>query len=254
MYVVFQTDHPYLVLYSKKGLDGAVGVTENGGQLVSNGSIVCDICSEEPTDRVESSCCSAAFCRSCVMDYVATAQGLGNSENGVPCPSCRSPFSVDLSSKAPSTPLSDAEEKKSSKTYNEGMPLLKELSHIPSGSILRRINLAEFATSTKIEALTEELVEMRRTSPGSKAIVFSQFVNMLDLIRWRLHSDPCLSDLGLGVASLHGGMNVSVREQNIRSFKEDHDVRVLLVREIDIVFVLCLKYCFIQYSYFLLYV
>eukprot|EP00814_Leptocylindrus_danicus_P006691 CAMPEP_0116048970 /NCGR_PEP_ID=MMETSP0321-20121206/29902_1 /TAXON_ID=163516 /ORGANISM="Leptocylindrus danicus var. danicus, Strain B650" /LENGTH=820 /DNA_ID=CAMNT_0003531339 /DNA_START=44 /DNA_END=2506 /DNA_ORIENTATION=+ len=222
-------DHPYLVLYSKKALDGTVDATENGGQVVSNGSIVCDICSEEPIDRVESSCCSAAFCRGCVMDYMATAQGLSNGDNGVPCPSCRAPFSIDLSSKASVSPLQDTEEKKSLKAYNEGMPLLKELSHIPSGSILRRINLAEFATSTKIEALTEELVQMRRTSPGSKAIVFSQFVNMLDLIRWRLHSDPCVADLGLGVAALHGGMNVSVREENIRSFKEDHDVRIMLV-------------------------
>ena len=45
---------------------------------------------------------------------------------------------------------------------------------VPIGSILRRIDLAKFATSTKIEALTQELIEMRKTSPGSKAIVFSQ--------------------------------------------------------------------------------
>merc|ERR1739845_63291 len=89
----------------------------------------------------------------------------------------------------------------------ESMPSLKELPNVATGSILRRINLAEFATSSKIEALLEELVQMRETSPGSKAIVFSQFVNMLDLIRWRLHSDPCLKGLGLGVRAIHGGMN-----------------------------------------------
>jgi len=33
---------------------------------------------------------------------------------------------------------------------------------------LRRINLAEFATSTKIEALVQELIQMRKTNPGSK--------------------------------------------------------------------------------------
>jgi len=109
------------------------------------------------------------------------------------------------------------------------MPSLKEMQHVPTGSILRRINLAEFATSTKIEALTEELVQMRQTSPGSKAIVFSQFVNMLDLIRWRLHSDPCLARLGLGVRALHGGMNVKARDQSLNDFREDSTVRVLLV-------------------------
>ena len=66
------------------------------------------------------------------------------------------------------------------------------LSVSSQGSILRRIDLAKFATSSKIEALTQELVQMRKESPGSKAIVFSQFVNMLDLIRYvNFHSRFC---------------------------------------------------------------
>ena len=109
------------------------------------------------------------------------------------------------------------------------MPALKELKHVASGSILRRINLAEFATSSKIEALTQELVMMRQKSPGSKAIVFSQFVNMLDLIRWRLHSDPCLADMGLGARALHGGMDVKSRDAVLKDFREDNNVRVLLM-------------------------
>jgi DNA repair protein RAD16 len=92
-----------------------------------------------------------------------------------------------------------------------------------------RINLREFATSTKIEALVEELVRMRNTSPGSKAIVFSQFVNMLDLIRWRLHSDPHLAKMGLGYRGLHGGMNVKARDSCLKEFREDSDVRILLM-------------------------
>ena len=67
----------------------------------------------------------------------------------------------------------------------------------------------------------DELVLMRQTSPGSKAIVFSQFVNMLDLIRWRLHSDPYLEDLGLGCRALHGGMNVKARDACLKEFREE---------------------------------
>ena len=110
-----------------------------------------------------------------------------------------------------------------------GMPSLKELQHVATGSILRRINLSDFATSSKIEALTRELVTMRQTSPGSKAIVFSQFVNMLDLIRWRLHSDPYLEDIGLGCRALHGGMNVKARDACLKDFRENNNVRVLLM-------------------------
>ena len=97
-----------------------------------------------------------------------------------------------------------------------GMPSLKQMKHVGSSSILRRINLAEFSTSTKIEKLVEELFAMRKERAGSKALVFSQFTSMLDLVRWRLISDPCLQDLGLGVRIIHGGMNVKSREEALK--------------------------------------
>lgn len=43
-----------------------------------------------------------------------------------------------------------------------------------------------FQSSTKIEALREELDLMRAADPGAKAIVFSQFTSMLELIWFRL--------------------------------------------------------------------
>lgn len=45
---------------------------------------------------------------------------------------------------------------------------------------------SRFQSSTKIEALREELDVMRRRDPGAKAIVFSQFTSMLELIGFRL--------------------------------------------------------------------
>jgi SNF2 family DNA or RNA helicase len=52
---------------------------------------------------------------------------------------------------------------------------------------------------------------------------------MLDLIRWRLHSDPFLEDLGLGVLSLHGGMDVKARDSTLKEFRENPKCRVLLM-------------------------
>lgn len=52
---------------------------------------------------------------------------------------------------------------------------------------------------------------------------------MLDLIRWRLHSDPFLSEVGLGVRSLHGGMDVKARDSTLKDFREDPQCRVLLM-------------------------
>jgi hypothetical protein len=48
-------------------------------------------------------------------------------------------------------------------------------------SILDKIDLRHFQTSTKMEALMEELYRMGEEDVGAKAIVFSQFVNMLDV-------------------------------------------------------------------------
>jgi len=159
---------------------------------------------------------------------MTTSAGLVNG-NGVPCPSCSRPFSIDLNRTEEEIPTGGTPRKTSPVVSSVGMPSLKELPHVATGSILRRINLADFSTSSKIEALTEELVKMRRSSPGSKAIVFSQFVNMLDLIRWRLHSDPFLKSLGLGTRALHGGMDVKSRDSVLEDFRSDNNVRVLLM-------------------------
>lgn len=221
-------DHPYLVVYSKR--DSVREAAAGAGRAVANGSVDCDLCHEPPTDRVLSSCCQAAFCRGCVMDYMTSLLS-GSDDANTPCPSCRSPFSIDLNQASTSVvddgTLTTATSHDSS--GSDVMPSLKELPHVATGSILRRINLAEYATSSKIEALVQELVQMRQTSPGSKAIVFSQFVSMIDLIRWRLHSDPCLASIGMGVRALHGSMDVKSRDASLKEFREDPNVRVLLM-------------------------
>ena len=57
------------------------------------------------------------------------------------------------------------------------------------------MKLAEFQSSTKIEALREELALMLDRDPSAKALVFSQFTSMLDLVYYRLQQvlyPPCL--------------------------------------------------------------
>jgi DNA repair protein RAD16 len=221
-------DHPYLIVHSKKASVAAAG---RSATPVANGSVDCDMCHEPPTDRVVSSCCGAGFCRSCVLEYLTVGVGGddNNNNNGTPCPSCQAPFTIDLNQAASEEKVDDGTLSVPSRSSSGDIPSLKELSHVSTGSILRRINLAEFATSTKIEVLIQELVEMRQKRPGSKALCFSQFVNMLDLVRWRLHSDPCLADLGLGVRILHGGMDAKSRDAALKDFREDPKCRVLLM-------------------------
>lgn len=206
-------DHPYLLIHSRTNHMKLANTSQ-----VNNGSVECELCHEIPTERVVSSCCGSGFCRSCVIEYIAG----GGGEN-TPCPSCREPFTIDLNQK--SVEINET----ARSVRSEKDPVLKDLPHVATSSILRRVNLSEFATSTKIEVLVQSLVEMRKERPGGKALVFSQFVNMLDLVRWRLHSDPFLSDLGLGVRILHGGMDAKSRDAALKDFREDSNCRVLLM-------------------------
>lgn len=218
-------NHPFLIVYSKTRHAQAALASSSPTVL---DSVDCEICNEPPTEAVSSSCCNAVFCRSCVVDYISGAGG----EENTPCPCCREPFTIDLNQVSPAVIGSDEGSALRSfdvKKGNTPVPSLRDMPHVSTGSILRRINLADFATSTKIEVLVQELIEMRRKRPGSKALVFSQFVNMLDLVRWRLHSDPYLANLDLGVKIMHGGMDVKSRDATLKSFREDHDVRVLLM-------------------------
>lgn len=166
-------DHPYLIVYSK-----TAAKRNADSNAVANGTVDCEMCHEPPTDRILSSCCGAGYCRSCVVEYLTVGDG-----TNTPCPSCSAPFTIDLNQATSAAVVDDAtltvSAPKSAKGTSSSKATLKEMTHVATGSILRRINLAEFATSTKIEVLVQELVEMRTKRPGSKALVFSQFVNMV---------------------------------------------------------------------------
>ena len=64
---------------------------------------------------------------------------------------------------------------------------------------------------------------MQSEDLGAKAIVFSQFVNMLDLIDYRVQQG------GLGCVKLSGSMTLEQRDKAITSFKTDPLIKVMLI-------------------------
>lgn len=66
--------------------------------------------------------------------------------------------------------------------------------------ILGRLDHSNWRSSTKIEALIEELEGLRQKDATTKSIVFSQFVNFLDLIAWRLQKSGFVVRLYLGLS------------------------------------------------------
>ncbi|XP_062081384.1 ATP-dependent helicase rhp16-like [Humulus lupulus] len=76
-------DHPYLVVYS------ATSAMRNTNKVeIDNEERICGICHEPAKNHVVTSC-EHAFCKACLIDYVAS---LGQ----VSCPSCSTLLTVDL--------------------------------------------------------------------------------------------------------------------------------------------------------------
>ncbi|ETW01509.1 hypothetical protein H310_06173 [Aphanomyces invadans] len=216
-------DHPYLVIYSKVNPALQVPTPDVPARedmpLVAPGTtndndkeddVPCGFC-HEPVEQEVESACRHVFCKACVEDYVESLP------MGAPalCPTCDDPLTVDISTGAPGDMPED----------HEQVPVKESRArHIGKSSLLRRLpNLGDFQSSTKIEALMEELHLMREDDPSAKAIVFSQFVNMLDLIEHRLHL------AGMKCAKLSGGMPMAHRDRLLTEFREDPALTVFLI-------------------------
>lgn len=97
------------------------------------------------------------------------------------------------------------------------------LEGFKSSSILNRIQPDQFRTSTKIEALREEIRFMIEGEGSAKGIVFSQFIAFLDLIKYTLDMS------GVKSVQLVGGMSLAARDAAVKKFNEDPEYRILLL-------------------------
>ncbi|XP_057985212.1 DNA repair protein RAD16 isoform X2 [Hevea brasiliensis] len=187
-------NHPYLIVYSKTAI-------QKGGNLFDahNGQQDCGICHDSVKDRVVTTC-HHVFCKACLDDF---STSLGH----VLCPMCSSLITLDLIGN-----LDGGDQ--TAKTTIEGFK---------SSSILNSIQLNDFQTSTKIEALREEIRFMVERDGSAKGIVFSQFTSFLDLISYSLHKS------GINCGQLVGSMSLPARDAAIKKFTEDPDCKILLM-------------------------
>ncbi|KAJ3903907.1 SNF2 family N-terminal domain-containing protein [Lentinula edodes] len=181
--------HPDLVIRSKSNANKFI--TEDLGEAT-----VCRICHEIAEDAIQSKC-RHVFDRECIKQYLNTAI-----EQNPSCPVCFVPLTIDLEAPA--------------------LDLDSSTSNARQG-ILGRLNLDTWKSSTKIEALLEELSNLRTEDATTKSIVFSQFVNFLDLIAYRLQK------AGFTICRLEGTMNPQARDATIKHFMNNVEVTVFLV-------------------------
>lgn len=161
-------------------------------------SLVCKLCDDEAEEPIKSKC-NHTFCRMCIKEYV---EGWDGSPEDLECPVCHIILTIDLT--APSVEINSSDKNR--------------------GSIVNRITMDNtWRSSTKIEALVEELFRMRSDRQTIKSIVFSQFTSMLDLVEWRL------ARAGFSTVKLQGSMSPIQRDSIIRHFMETPSVEVFLV-------------------------
>ncbi|KAF4959229.1 hypothetical protein FGADI_1817 [Fusarium gaditjirri] len=160
-----------------------------GGQNV----LVCCICDEPAEDTIRSRC-KHDFCRACVGSYV-------RSTDEPDCPRCHIPLSIDL----------------------EQPEIEQEENLVKKNSIINRIKMENWTSSSKIELLVHELHKLRSDNASHKSIIFSQFTTMLQLIEWRLRR------AGITTVMLDGSMTPAQRQASIEHFMNNVDVECFLV-------------------------
>lgn len=177
-------NHPDLLL-KKNAVEGASNV------------YVCNICDEPAEDAVRSHC-RHEFCRACIKDFMDTCEASGTEAD---CPRCHIALSIDF----------------------EQPELEQDEDSVKKTSIVNRIKMENWTSSTKIEMLVYDLYKLRSKKQTLKSIVFSQFTSMLQLIEWRLRR------AGFNTVMLDGSMTPAQRQKSIDHFMTNPDVEVFLV-------------------------
>jgi DNA repair protein RAD16 len=159
--------------------------------------LICSIC-DEPAEEAIRSRCRHDFCRQCAKNYVRSFEGLDGEAD---CPRCHIALAIDC----------------------EQPDIEQEEDHVKKSSIINRIKMEDWTSSTKIEMLIYDLYKLRSKKTTHKSIVFSQFTSMLQLVEWRLRR------AGFNTVMLDGSMSPVQRQRSIDYFMNNVDVEVFLV-------------------------
>lgn len=159
--------------------------------------LVCNIC-DEPAEEAIRSTCKHDFCRACVKTFMQSVEETGGEAD---CPRCHVPLAIDL----------------------DQPEIEQDQQAIKTSSIINRICMKDWTSSTKIEMLVYDLYKLRSKKQTLKSIIFSQFTSMLQLIEWRLRR------AGFNTVMLDGSMTPNQRQRSIDHFMTNPDCEIFLV-------------------------
>jgi DNA repair protein RAD5 len=165
-------------------------------QIQDESNDECPICSEEPMNQQAVTSCWHSACKECLLNYIEHQKNKGELPR---CFNCREPV-----------------------TPRDVFEVVRHDADDTGGS---RISLRRTGAepSAKIAALIAHLKRLRKTSPGTKSVVFSQFTSFLDLI------EPALSRDRIAFLRFDGSMAQKTRAAVLNEFNASAKGTVLLL-------------------------
>jgi SNF2 family DNA or RNA helicase len=222
-------DHPLLVKgnESEHGGDGSIEMAKQLPKEVvidllaklELGSAICTVCTDPPEDAVVT-ICGHIFCYQCVHERITT------DENMCPTPNCNKILSLESLFSSGALRLcingKSSSAKASSSSADDESSSISQSSFI-SSKIQVAIDILNSMINT--DALTDsDIMEstQSRVAPV-KAIVFSQWTGMLDLLELSLNSNL------IQYRRLDGTMSLNLRDKAVKDFNTDPEVRVMIM-------------------------
>eukprot|EP00658_Telonema_sp_P-2_P018434 TRINITY_DN17234_c0_g1_i3.p2 TRINITY_DN17234_c0_g1~~TRINITY_DN17234_c0_g1_i3.p2 ORF type:complete len:537 (-),score=130.77 TRINITY_DN17234_c0_g1_i3:323-1933(-) len=208
-------DHPYLVLHEVPSKDRKpqpampkpASATKASAKPPSTSRDMCAICQDQiVSTEVAAAACQHCFHPSCLEDFLSTAP----TEDGIGCPACYQPLTVDMRPAVQTSAVEDQAAQAGTLTFGKS-------------SILHAVDLSTFQSSSKVEGVLEEVLLMRAKSQDSKAIIFSQYTKMVDILEWRLAKG------GIKNVKLLGSQPLAMRRAMLEAFKTDASIPVIIM-------------------------
>lgn len=233
-------DHPLLVEGIKSNFagKGSLGIAKSLPKeklgcllnLLEASLAICSVCQDPPEDAVVS-VCEHVFCFQCISDH------LTGEDNTCPVFRCKTQLNADVlfSKSALKRCLygdESSDPSSSSGFYDKSSVLSSDYSSSKIKAALE-ILLTYCSTISCLEmnsfALSNENFSFENQFPGAlgtiptKAIVFSQWTSMLDLL------EVSLKNTDLIYRRLDGGMSLAARDKAVKEFNTNPEVTVMLM-------------------------
>jgi len=198
-------DHPYLIVHGASAAPSETKV-----------DALCYLCQDGiPEDEAKSQGkCGHTFHSDCVTEYIRDAPTLKS--GGIGCPTC---FHLLVIKDADDEDTKTDRPRKRTASAKDAPPAKKPRK----GGVLTKFSAKDFSSSTKIEALVDEVNKMMKGDKAAKGIVFSQFTAMLDLIEFRMKR------AGISCVKFTGSMSMQARTNALHAFNSDPSMKLILI-------------------------